>query len=184
MRIINNRFSTPYFIFIKDNSKLSDKELFEKLGLENYELFSGNLERLFNAGGLKKRYLFLTEDGEWKHLMDDWFYTLWHDKELKLKIKELSFDYDIFTCSVGDCDDSFDFVYYQKGNVKREYVVEDPKFNGGELVKNIGEPFRIENIALSKNSPFEKVLTVANSLGIAINHDLKKIRCYGRRVKK
>ena len=88
--------------------------------------------------------------------MDDWLYTLWFDKEVKVKIENLSKEFDIFCCSVGDTDNSFDFVFYQNGIKKREYVVEDPFFNGGNVVKNLGEVFEIEKIALSKKTHLKK----------------------------
>lgn len=127
-----------------------------------------------------KRYLYITEDENWKHLMDDWLYTLWFDKKAKLKIENLSNEFDIFCCSVGDSDSSFDFVFYQNGIKKREYFVEDPFLNGGKVIKNLGEVFEVEEIALLKKDQFKKVLLIADSLGINIKHNLEKIRCHGR----
>lgn len=180
MQLIKNSFLTPYFIFIKDKSKLSDKDLLERLELKNYQLITDKDEKKTGGEKTDKRYLYITEDENWKHLMDDWLYTLWFDKEAKLKIKNLSKEFDIFCCSIGESDSSFDFVFYQNGIIKREYIVEDPFLNGGKVVKNLGEAFDIEEIALSKKDQFEKVLSIADSLGINIKHNLDKIRCYGR----
>lgn len=180
MQLIKNSFFTPYFIFIKDNSNLNDEELLKKIDLKDYELVTDKSEKKTRGYKINKRYLYITEDEKWKHLMDDWFYTLWHDTEVKTRIKNLSKEFEIFCCSIGDCDDSFDFVHYQNGKEKREYVVEDPYFNGGQITKNIGNPFEIEKIALAKKDQLEKVLLIAQSLGINTNHNLEKIRCYGR----
>ena len=48
------------------------------------------------------------------------------------------------------------------------------------MKKNLGESFQIEKIALSKKRQLDKVLTIADSLGINIYHELDRIRCYGR----
>ena len=180
MQLINKSFLSPFFIFIKDNSKLNDKELLNKFDLNDYQLITDNNEKKIEGKNPNKRYLYITEDRNWKHLMDDWLYTLWHNKTIKLRIKALSNEFDIFCCSVGDCDDSFDFIYYQNGIETREYIVEDPDFNGGQVAKDFGKAFEVEKIALAKEDQFEKVLSIARSLGINTNHNLSKIRCYGR----
>ena len=180
MQLIKNSFYTPYFIFIKDNSNLNDEELLKKIELEDYELVTDKSELHASGNKINKRYLYITEDEKWKHLMDDWLYTLWHDKNVKTRIKNLSKEFEIFCCSIGDCNDSFDFVHYQNGKENREYVVVDPNFNGGQITKEFGRPFEIENIALSKKGQLEKVLLIAQSLGINTNHRLDKVRCYGR----
>jgi hypothetical protein len=180
MQLIRNSFFAPYFIFVKDDSNLNDEELFKKIGLKDYQLVTNKDEKKPKGKKTNKRYLYITEDEKWKHIMDDWLYTLWHDKEVKSIIKNLSKEFDIFCCSIGDCDDSFDFVYYQNGIERREYIVEDLQFKGGEVKKDFGEPFEIEKIALEKKDLFEKILTIAKHLGIDTCHNLEKIRCYGR----
>lgn len=157
---------------------MSDKEILEHLGLVDFDLIIDKKEREKKI--LHKRYLFLTEDNEWTHLMDDWFYTLWHDKEIRKQIKLLSENFEIFTCSVGDCDDSFDFTYFKQGKIIRQYIVEDFQFNGGEVVKDIGNPFPIEKTAIKKKDLYEKVITIAKSFKIKMNHEKEKVRIYGR----
>lgn len=176
MRLVNKSFFAPYYIFIKDESKLSDAQLLQKLGLNSYKLIKSREDKEIEE--YNKRCLYITEDGKWTHLMDNWYYTLWHHKVLKTWIKDLSKEFDIFCCSVGDFDYSFDFVYYRLGILEREYVVEDPKINGVNVVKNNGETFEIEPLALAKKDPLEKVLTIAEWLGIGIQHNLETIRCY------
>ena len=184
MRLKNESLLSPFYVFINDNFELSDNQLFKILNLKGYSLITENEERLkgkwTNKETLKKRYLFLTEDKKWKHLMDDWMYTLWFNKRIRKNLQELSKSFDVFCCSIGDWDDSFDFRYYVAGKEKRVYVVEDPKLNGGEIVKNLGSPLEIEKIALSKKDSHEKILTIASFLGINIKHNLDEIRRYGR----
>lgn len=178
MRTENGTFSSPFFIFIKGVFDLSDIELCAKLGLENYELVT---DKAYDSmDHLEKRHLFLTEDEQWTHLMDDWFYTLWYDQEIRERIRVLSFDFDIFCCSVGDIDVSYDFRYYQKGKVVREYVVEDPNFKGPKVVINTGTPLNGEASPWNRGEPETRVLHIASSLGINVKHDLSKIRCYSR----
>ncbi len=175
---INKTHFSPYQIFIKGGFKMTDKEIFELLGLRDYKLIIDEQEK--KTGDLHKRYLFLTEDESWTHIMDDWFYTLWHDKEIRERIKLFSEKFEIFTSSVGDIDDSFDFTYFKEGKAIREYVVKDCDFKGGAVVKDFGCPFPIEKIALSKKKVDQKVMTIINSLGIKTKHDKDKIRIYGK----
>lgn len=182
MLIKNNSFFAPYYIFIKEGHKLKEKELFERLELLDYNLildkWKSDAKILLD---LKKRYLFLTQVENWTHLMDDWMYTLWHDTNFKDNVTKLSEHFDIFCCSVGDVDDSFDFKYFENGKLKREYIVEDPKFRGGEVTKNFGIPFIGEEIALNKKKePLDKVLSIAQLVGINTKHQLGKIKCYAR----
>lgn len=175
---LNQSYFSPYFIFIKEGYKISDETILKNLGLSGYELVTENNERSNEIRN--KRYLFLTEDKNWTYLMDDWFYTLWHNKEIRNRIKSLSKEFEIFTCSVGDCDDSFDFTYFKQGEIIRQYVVEDPKYKGGEVVKNFGIPFPVENTALRNKDLYTKVMTIAESFGIKMNHEKEKVRIYGK----
>lgn len=178
LKRLNQSYFSPYFIFVKYGFQISDKEILERLGLNGYNLILDEKEREKEV--LNKRYLFLTEDREWTYVMDDWFYTLWHNKEIRNWIKSMSQEFEIFTCSVGDCDDSFDFTYFKEGRIVRQYVVEDPHFKGGEVVKDFGMPFPIEKEALKKKDLYQKVMTIAESFGIEMNHKKENIRIYGR----
>lgn len=176
MRLINGTFYSPLYIFIKGGFRLSDIEIIKAIDANDYQLTK--LKKPEEAGD--SRYLYLTEDAHWTHVMDDLVGTLLFKQQLQERLSRLSRDFDVFYCSLGDVDDSFDFRYYQNGSVMREHVVEDPKFNGGKTVKSIGKPLAGEKGGLSKKDPPEKVLAIASSLGINIRHDLSKIRCYER----
>lgn len=76
---------------------------------------------------MTKRYLYVTEDTDWKHLMHDWFYTLWHNKEIRICLHKLSRGYDIFYCFVGDSDESYGFTYFKDGDLRRKCIAMDEK---------------------------------------------------------
>ncbi|MFK7904949.1 MAG: hypothetical protein AB8B69_07485 [Chitinophagales bacterium] len=176
MQLIKNTFCSPYFIFIKEGFKITDQELLQRLDLKGYELVTDKEVKQSELEG--KWTLFLTEDSQWTHLMDNWFYTLWHDTKLRNRIKNLSADFDIFYCYGGDCDESLGFVYYQNGALVREYIVEDPNFRGSKVVRDFGAPFTIEKTVSEETNPFFRVLSIAKSIGIDIQHRLEDIRPY------
>lgn len=173
-QIHKHYWESPFYIFIKNGFKMSDQELFTQLGLNNCKL-DKYIDREFPT---KDRYCYLTEQDSWTHLMDDWSYSLWHHKTIRNNIEKLSQKFDIFYCSVGDIDESFDFVFYERGKLRRKYIVEDPKFNGGDLVENIGTPFPGEEVVLKIKDDIERVLKIARLVGVRIEHKQDKIRCY------
>lgn len=179
---LNQNYFSPYLIFINGGFWMSDKEIMESLDLDGYKLVTDEKERE-KKEMLSKQYLFLTEDDEWTHLMDGWGYDLWHDKNIRTQLQLLSKDFDIFTCSVGDVDDSFDFHYYTQGEIVREYIVEDPHFKGGHVTKNFGQPFPAETAALQEKEIYAKVTTIAKSLGINLHHTKEQVRVYGKKKK-
>jgi hypothetical protein len=109
--------------------------------------------------------------------MDGWSYALWQSA-IRERIEQLSRAHDIFYCSVGNDDHSFEFVYYEDGRLKRKYIVEDPTYEGGEVVEELGTPLANEALALQEEDELDKVLSVAKSLGIEINHSPANIRTY------
>ena len=172
-RIINGRFHSPFFIFIKEGSNYSDCDLLEKLGINNYLPLEGDQQA--------SACLYITEDKEWAHVMDDWYYTLWHMKHLHDKLIDLSLLHDIFTCSVGEMDYSYDFNYYIDGAVVRRYIVQDSHCDRSKsvVVENLGPPMHGEELAFSCKEELDVVISLAESLGVVIKHDLSTIRCYG-----
>lgn len=182
MFLQNKTFLSGFYIFIKIEVQAGDEEILELLELEDYELVKGEQERKENFLG--KRYVFLAEDGTWTHIMDDGYYTLWHDQKIRDTLEGIAKYFDVFHCSVGDSDNSFDFVYYKKGELIRAYGLDYPNYVEGKVARDIGTPLPIEAEALALKSPKEKVLTIAKSLGINIEHDLDAVRCYGRMERK
>jgi hypothetical protein len=112
--------------------------------------------------------------------MDDWNYTLWSDLGLRELLLELSEDFKVFTCSVGDSDSSFDFRLFISGELVREYVVEDPEFKGGQIVINRGTPLQGEVDSLKQIHIENKILSIARNQDISTNHSIDQITGYSR----
>ena len=131
----HNSFHSPFSIFIRpgveEYGKILDKRELNHWNTLDQTEFDSALES-------SNRHFYTTWIDGWLHIMDDWMYTLWLDKELTHKMLNLSKEFDVFTCSVGDIDHSFAFHFMKKGEYIREFVVEDPEFNGGEVRRNIG----------------------------------------------
>ena len=122
-------------------------------------------------------YLRVTRDKEWIHIMDNWLYSLWQSDDFQHRVDKLGEKYDIFYCSVGDSDDGFDFTYYENGKLRRKYLVSD-YFTHLEITQNIGNPLPFEEDNLKKLDELGKVISIAKSIGIEINHKLENIVCY------
>jgi hypothetical protein len=161
----------PYFIFLQCAGRFTDSQLLTKFGLGRYQPATAEAA---NRG----RYAILADDGPWKLLADDWYYTLWHLSETRPTIEALAQECDIFACSVGDCDRSFDFVYYHQSRLVRKYVVADPHFRGGVVVQNVGYPLPAEAAALQLEDEMKIVLSIAASLGIQTNYTQQNVRIY------
>ncbi len=141
MRLINGVFFAPYFIFIRDRGQLTNADLLRRLHLQHYQAHT-TAEDATNT--LCLRHLYLCKRPEWTHLMDDWLYTLWHDRILKEHLARLSEDFDIFTISIGDSDNSYEFVYWKKGVLRRHFFLGYPNYRDAEILKDIGEPLASE----------------------------------------
>ncbi|WP_338765591.1 hypothetical protein WAF17_01965 [Bernardetia sp. ABR2-2B] len=159
-------FHSPFLIFIKGLNHLPDIEILQLLELQNVETRDFEKET--------ECYLRITRDKEWVHIMDNWFYGLWHSKSFKNRVDKLGEKYDIFYCSVGDCDNSFDFTYYKNGLIQRKYVVSDD----GKMIESKGKPLPFEEDNLKESDELDKVISIAKSIGIETNHKLEDIACY------
>lgn len=180
-KINNKKFDSGFYTFIKSENKLSDKDLLTRLKIYNYQYLPE--EKKKEAFQYDSSKLYITEVDEWTHVMDDWGFSfrkhLWMHKE-KVIIRNLAKSFEVFQCSIGDSDGSFDFRYYKEGILQREYIIRNKKLSFTEtyIAKNLGNPFVKEEIALKKPGEINKVLSVAELLGIKINHELAKIRSY------
>jgi hypothetical protein len=124
------------------------------------------------------RYAILVDEGLWTLIADDWYYTLWHMRSTRPALALLAESCDVFACSVGDCDHSFDFVYYQHSRLVRRYVVTDPEFRGGRVVENVGEPLPGESTAFKQSDELKIVFGIATSLGIKTDYTEQDLRVY------
>jgi hypothetical protein len=167
---VHGELHAPYFIFLRCAGLYSDADLLHRFGLATY--------RPASTASRLTRYAILADDGEWTLLADDWYYTLWHMPSTRPTLALLGEHCDVFACSVGDCDHSFDFVYYRDSRLVRKYVVEDPHFRGGSVVENTGEPLPGETAAFGHTDEVRIVLAVAASLGIKTDYAEHDIRVY------
>ena len=170
MRFYNNHLSAPQFIFVRCAEKCDDFDLLQAFGLSTY--------RRAKWLWCLERYAVLADDGQWMMVADDWRYTLWHMSSTRPAIENLGRNYEVFACTIGDCDHSFDFVYYSGGRLIRRYMVADPDFRGGKVVENFGEPLPGELVAFREADELDIVLKVAASLGIRVNYTKRDIRVY------
>jgi hypothetical protein len=173
LQIIERHIHSPYFIFIKGGVRHSDREVMAMLGIEGF--------KEARSPKFSNRFMHITDDGEWLHIADDWFYSLWHSTTVRNRIAEIAKEHDIFTCSVGDIDHSFNFQYYSSGSLVRNYVVEDPDHNGGHVTEDFGVPLPAEFEALTQTCELVKVLSIAQSLGIRVDHQEAAVRTFSRR---
>ncbi|WP_422107015.1 hypothetical protein [Winogradskyella sp.] len=173
MKIINGIPCCPYFIFLKGISRKTDIEI---LSLFNFEIRSEvNLNNEFHG---TENHIYMSRDDNWIHIMDNFFYSLWYSEAVSQRIEHLAETYEIFTCSVGDVDLSFDFNYYKNGKKVREYVVESPNYVDEILKKNVGNPLKGEYEGLKLSDQLESVIYIAKELGIKIPKKENEITCY------
>jgi hypothetical protein len=168
--IVHGRLHAPYFIFLRCAGRYSDSDLLQNFGLADYRPRKG----LPDFG----RYAILAADGQWSLIADDWHYTLWHKPSTRPLLANLGETCELFACSVGECDRSFDFVYYRDARLVRRYVVADPHFQGGVVVENIGQPLPGESAAFQQSDELEIVLVIARSLGIPTDYSEHDLRIY------
>ena len=124
------------------------------------------------------RYVILADAGKWVLIADDWHYTLWHMSSTRPTLAVFAEHCDVFAGSAGDCDHSFDFLYYKDFHLIRKYVVDDPDFKGGRLVENVGEPLPGESAAFKQSDELKIVLEIAASLGIKTDYTERDLRVY------
>ena len=93
---------------------------------------------------------------------------------------KLNKEFEIFACSIGDSDDSFDIRLYKNGKMVREVVVEDTKYNGGQISVNRGRPLEGERESLKLQGITQRVIAIATHMGINTNHKLEEIKAFYR----
>ncbi len=150
---------------------MTDKEILALFKLDNYKLVK-------EVPLDDRNTIYLHRDGRWVHIMDNYFYSLWHQQSFREQINELGEKYEIFSCTAGDVDKSFDFKYYKNGKKIREYVVASPNYNDQVIKVDIGEPLFGESKALQNEDELNKILCVAEQLGIVLPKNADQILIY------
>ena len=170
-----NRLHAPYFIFIRDCT-ISDRELLKTFGLSTYH-------RCTSANNFG-RYTVLAKHQRWTSIADDWHYTLWNMQSTRTVIQALAQTFDIYTCSVGDSDQSFDFVIYQNGQISRKYAYETlyPAYLSGEVTDMIGSPLPCETELLKLENAMDIVFGIGEYLGIPMEWTESQLRLYAHPV--
>lgn len=174
----NGTFIAPFYVFIK-SSEAATEDIIRVLQLSEWDLHEGPMEQTFQRD---YRHFYLTRTEGWLHIMDDGYFTLWHDQAFRRRIPALSRYFPIFTCWVSDSDQSFGFQLFSKGNIVREYIVENADANRIVTFRNHGKPLKIEKEALQQKDPEDKVLSVASGLGINVQHNLSDISVYWKKL--
>jgi hypothetical protein len=167
---VHGKLHTPFYVFIRSAGAYSDADLLRHFGLSAYRRTTAPLQL--------GRYAILADDGPWTMIADDWYYTLWHTPSTRPAIAALGERHDVFACSVGDCDHSFDFDCYRDGRLARRYVVVDPDFQRGRVVENVGAPLPGEATAFALPGELQTVLEIARSLGIKTEYAEDELRVY------
>jgi hypothetical protein len=168
--LINGTISAPYFIFLRCAGECADDEILRMLDID------GHKRNASPTSG--QSHLYLTEDKVWTHVADDWYCSLWHSRRIRPAMARVATRFDVFACSVGDTDQSYDFIYYRNAQLVRKYVVEDPHWRGGKVVEDYGAPLPGENEAHKVHDELHRVLFIASLLGVDLRHKLDSIRIY------
>ncbi|MBE2225625.1 MAG: hypothetical protein IAF02_29075 [Anaerolineae bacterium] len=156
---------TPFMIYVRSYNSISDQDFLKLLGLQGYQKAHPPLPDI-------KWHVVFANDSEWTHIADDFRYTLWHNPKTDEAIAKLSQSYDLFHCSIGDIDNSFDFAYYRNSKLVRRFVFENDVFKKTEIVtenigaKLLGEPESFEDL---KSAAFDNLAffpTITQALGI------------------
>ncbi|MCP4406055.1 MAG: hypothetical protein GY801_53275 [bacterium] len=175
-RIIHNRLHAPFFIFIKCGDGYSDQELLSKIGAVGYS--SCINENEFDVK------IHIANYNEWAYIADDWYYTLWHAEDTKKNVEKIAQEYDVYTCMIGDSDNSLELYYYKDGTLKRKYVFSQYYDFEGEVKEDYGLPLKNEEAALKEYDVLEAALKIAEPLGIETNFSKLQIRTYSKRKEK
>jgi len=79
---------------------------------------------------------------------------------------------------VGDSDESIQYIYYKDGKLLRKYIYHEDL--AGRVIKeeSHGEILPGEKQAETIEEHHKFVLNIATSLGINLNHNPTKTRCY------
>lgn len=180
MRIIKGQLQAPFYLIIKDYKELEIQELFESLNIERY---SYQIKEDKEKVGLNSwDVLYVIRRGNWIQLMDNWGYTLWHDKRIHQDIEKLSKSYEIFQFSFSDAYYDYDFTYFKNGELMRRFsiVANTPK---EEVIKvDFGIPLKGESGKHKYKEPIKKIIPIVKSLGITFDHNIDDIEIYSTNI--
>lgn len=167
--LYDGRLHSPFFIFIRQPHGYSDVEILARFKLDSYQRSTE-----YSSRG---RRAIMSDAGDWTMLADDWYYTLWHMKTTRPAIEAIAEYHELYACTEGDCDRSFDYLHYRKGRIVRKYVVSSPSFSNRVVVEDFGTPLPGE-AALLKNGGYNIGIELAGTLGIKNRFTDDDLRLY------
>lgn len=180
MRIINGQLWSPFYIIVKDYGKLEISAIFKLLKIDRYS--HKIQENKIETGSNSLDVLFVIRRGDWIQIMDNWGYKLWHDKQIRNDIEQLSKNFELFQFSMGDIDYDYDFSYYKNGELIRKFAIEVRSTKNITIKEDFGTPLICEPESNKFKEPFEIVIPIAKALGIPFNHKLEEIEVYSKNM--
>jgi hypothetical protein len=165
-------------IYVRSHNRLSDEYFMRLFGLQDYY-------KVFPPLPFLGLHVVFANDNEWTHIADDYGYTLWHSPKTVEAIEMLSKSYDVFRNSLGDIDDSFEFEYYQNGELVRKFVFKHDVFKKTEFIavdigrKLVGEPTALDDLKTSSEKMFP---SMTQALGITRVTDPLQNRFYSKKA--
>jgi hypothetical protein len=164
-----NRLNSFCFVFVR--AEISDAEFLRHFGLGAYRPV-GQVDGLY-------RYAIVASLNGWRVLADDVCFTFWHMSQRRTAIEALGRQFDLWACSAGDCDMSYDFVLYRQGTLRRKYVVDSPRFTDRIVREEFGLPLPGEaEVVTPEADGMEICWQLAISLGIPTNLRESELRFF------
>lgn len=167
---------SPARLHIKGADEIDNGYLIRELGLTSYSLLHNDQQIVWDD--LSKRRLYLFETIGWKHLYDDFSYYLYNNPSIRDRIQALGSKFDMLWCSVGDCDESFEYLYYNNGAKRRELIVDSPSYRDRVIRTSIGEPFKFESDLFDKPSEIDLLEDIERGFGIVQPNFKTTLVCY------
>ncbi|MCU0542077.1 MAG: hypothetical protein MUE44_07770 [Oscillatoriaceae cyanobacterium Prado104] len=158
-KIFDGHLHAPFFIFFRRDPRLTDEQVLAHFGLTTHR----HVTKLPPS----TTYAVIADAGDWTMLADDWFYQLWYMPSTRVAIESLAKTRDLFTWSIGECDESFEYCLYRCGQLVRQYTVDSPHFDDQLVRINFGECLPFESELLASDVPIEeKMNRFCSNLGI------------------
>lgn len=170
----NTVFSTFYF-FVKFGYPVSDEEIKEMLAISDF--VNIDQESLLNEEPWL--YYCFTEVEGWIHVMSSsTIFARGNGIDLPLIEEVIKKSNEAFYCDSSEFDDFYLYLYGKKGKTLRKYIVSYPDLTYPVIQADFGKKLENEAYALTFKSHWRKIVYLAKSIGINLNHDPKDIRYY------
>ena len=167
--LYRGRVHSPFFIFVRHPDGFSDEDILTRFNVPSY--------RRATKASRYDRYAVISDVGAWTMLADDYHYTLWHMKITQSAIESIAKCREVFTCTEGDCDRSFDFSHYRDGELSRKYIVSSPLYSDRRIDEDWGTPLPGESELLQADGENIGIARAAK-LGIQTRFKREELRVY------